>query len=107
MNIEMLKGVSLVGLRPEILFGHSVVVEVFRDAGHKTLHITSIRDGEHSRGSRHYIGLAIDYDVVGLNKANFESIAAEVRARLSDEFDVIAHKGHLHVEFDPKKNTRV
>ena len=107
MNIEMLKGVSLVGLRPEMLFGHSIVLEVFRDLGHKTLHITSIRDGVHSKGSRHYLGLAIDYDVVGLEKKDFEIIAKEIRARLTNEFDVVVHSTHIHVEFDPKTNTRV
>ncbi len=106
MNIKMLDGVSLVGLRPEMLFGHSIVIEVFRDLGHETLHITSIRDGQHSKGSRHYIGLAIDYDVIGLDKSDFESIAEEIRARLTTEFDVIVHTGHIHVEFDPKRNTR-
>ena len=62
----------------------------------KELHVTSIRESNHSFGSLHYDGLAFDFraDGVALDM---------VRSALGDGWDVVnSHNGAIHVEYDPK-----
>lgn len=61
------------------------------------LYITSLRDGTiHCPGSFHYIGLAFDF-----RKASRVSRGMLV-STLGDDWDVIEHSTHYHVEYDPK-----
>ena len=60
------------------------------------LFITAIRDGNHMAGSFHYIGMAFDF-----RKGTGITIYA-LRTILGKNFDVIEHKTHFHVEYDPK-----
>lgn len=67
--------------------------------------ITSIEDGQHMSGSKHYQGLAFD---IRLNDVSFdhERLQLEVAALSGSAFDVIHENhgrtdDHLHVEYDP------
>lgn len=68
----------------------------FYDAKGRDLYITAIRDGNHMAGSLHYIGHAFDFRKGAVLKEAIKKIAGE-------DFDVVAHNTHFHVEFDPKK----
>ena len=60
------------------------------------LYVTAIRDGNHMAGSFHYIGLAFDFKkVVGVTEQMLKDV-------LGEDYDVIEHKTHFHVEYDPK-----
>lgn len=68
--------------------------------------ITSIEDGQHMAGSKHYQGLAFD---IRLNDVIFdhERLRAEVQLLCGLAFDVVHENhgqpdDHLHVEYDPK-----
>jgi hypothetical protein len=69
-------------------------------------YLTSGYEGKHSRKSKHYIGMARDYDMVPKQTAAMmQNIATEMQARLGHEFDVIYEAGprdHIHAEFDPE-----
>lgn len=106
MKIVMSSSVSLCGIRPEILAARPVVLNALErlQCGHCV--ISSVRDGAHSRGSLHYAGQAEDYDPLGWGPAEIERAAVEIRDALSAEFDVVAHETHIHVEWQPKSNTR-
>jgi len=107
MRITMSKTASLCGLKPEILAVRPMVINAAERLGAEHLVIHCIRDGQHSVGSKHYAGYAEDYDVPGWDADQMGKWAADVREGVSAEFDVIAEPTHLHVEYDPKKNTRV
>ena len=107
MRIKMSKSVSLCGVKPEVMMCLSVVLSAAEKLGADECYISSARDGKHSTGSRHYMGMALDFDVPRWDAVDMSKWALEVRNNLSGEFDVIDHASHLHVEYDPKNNTRV
>lgn len=75
--------------------------------------ITSLCDGKHMEGSKHYEGNAFDFRLpsryTGKASSDIE-VHAELSAALGRSYDVVLEKdpdhmenAHLHVEFDPKK----
>lgn len=67
--------------------------------------ITSIQDGRHMSGSKHYEGLAFD---VRLNNVNLdhEQLRLEVQLLAGNSFDIVHENhgtadDHLHSEYDP------
>lgn len=68
----------------------------------KELVITSARDGIHSAGSLHYYGLAVDLRTHYFSEADKYSVAQDLRDEVGNDFDVIVHKSHIHVEYDPR-----
>lgn len=63
--------------------------------------ITSAREGEHSPGSLHYEGAAIDLRTRDLNIAQKVDYAAALREVLGDDFDIVIEPSHIHIEYDP------
>jgi len=68
--------------------------------------ITSGNDGVHKEGSFHYLDRAVDLRTKTLGEEKHE-IAAELKARLAPQFDVIFENvgkpgEHIHVEYDTK-----
>jgi len=58
--------------------------------------ITSIREGTHSPGSLHLLGLAFDYDP--------QNVPIEHdRAILGSDYDTVEEASHRHAEYDPHK----
>lgn len=57
--------------------------------------ITSIREGTHSPGSLHLLGLAFDYDPQDVPIEHDKEI-------LGKDYDVINERDHRHAEYDPK-----
>jgi hypothetical protein len=65
--------------------------------------VTSALDGLHSAGSLHYYGRALDFRIRYF-KNNAECEAADLlKKALSEDYDVILHKTHIHVEYDLKE----
>ena len=64
--------------------------------------ITSALDGEHSAGSLHYYGKAVDLRSNYFDVADKMSVVADLRGILGCYCDVIVHSTHIHVEYDPK-----
>ena len=58
--------------------------------------ITSQREGNHGYGSLHYNGNAFDF-----RKAD-NITKRDIADRLGNDFDVVEHATHMHVEYDPK-----
>lgn len=86
--------------RLEMIEARKVVAQVFTEEG-LTVFLTSGMDGDHSAGSLHYAGYAEDFDAVKpLTSETWNRIEAEVQKRLGSPYQVLAHKGHLHVEFE-------
>jgi len=99
--ISLKGGIKLLGLKPEMIVGHMAVCLAYSEAGHDVV-ITSGTEGKHSRNSRHYSGLAMDYRSRHVSEGAMNDITSKVKKALEGQFDVVLESDHLHVEFDPK-----
>jgi len=98
-------GVKIAGVRSEIAIAINVAASVYFAYGYDCI-VTSVVDGKHSRGSLHYSGGAMDLRTRHLpNLATVKSISHDIREGLTDEFDIILEKDHIHIEFQPKGPT--
>lgn len=105
--IRLKKGVKISGLRPEIILGLAIIDSILSLKGYDTV-VTSCNDGNHSYGSKHYSGLALDIRSKhiasdGLKKEFFKLF----KSALGEEFDIILEnlgetEEHYHMEYHPK-----
>jgi hypothetical protein len=98
--VRLKPGVEVRGLKPEMALAALIVAGVYSSEGHDCT-ITSGRDGQHMRGSRHYWGHALDFRTRNVPNEKRPALAEAVREALGGEFDVVLESTHLHVEFDP------
>lgn len=102
--MQFKSGVKIDGLNAEIALAAVVANEVWIESGRpEGVTITSAKDGKHRDDSKHYIGDAIDLRTRYFTKSKIIKVAEKLRRRLTDEFDVVIEKTHIHVEFDPKE----
>ena len=96
-------GVSIAGLRPEIVFALAELREVCREFKAPFV-VTSGTDCKHGTGSLHYVGLAADLRRTDdpLRPGLAEQMRAAFERALGAEFDVVLEKDHFHCEFQPK-----
>ena len=99
--MRLKKGAKINGLKTEILIGLMIAKSVYNDRGHEFI-ITEGTGGKHMDGSKHYIGQAIDIRTRNTPAEQHESIRSEIENKLTDDFDVVLHSTHIHLEFDPK-----
>ncbi len=92
---------SIAGLRPEIVLGIAVASGVFNSFGYRLI-ITEGTGGMHGVGSLHYVGLAVDIRRRHIPDANIPDIILKLKECLGDEFDVVPHNTHIHIEYQPK-----
>jgi len=100
--MKIKRGATIAGLDIRM---RPVLVEadkLWRKLG-KELVITSGLDGTHSAGSLHYYRLAVDLRTRYFKQAG-ESVAKELQEQLGSDDDVIFHRNHIHVEYDPDKD---
>ena len=88
-------------LKPEILLAILIIRDVYTDFNEK-LTITSVTDGTHNPNSKHSGGYAVDLRTRYLSSDTMIHIATELRTRLTQDYDIIIERDHLHVEYDPK-----
>lgn len=80
----------------------AVVNEIMAQYGADCV-ITSGIEGTHSKGSLHYVGLALDFRGNHVDSAVRQAIIKEIRDSLGDDFDVIeSNHGAIHIEYQPK-----
>lgn len=99
--MKLKPGVKLSGIRPEMVLAALVADEIFAKHGAE-LTITSAIDGEHSLGSLHYQGRALDFRTRTMLTHQREPCRDALADALGTEFDVVLEDDHIHVEFDPK-----
>lgn len=112
-------GIDLRDISPEILMGHSVVVEQYRNHD-LPCRVTSGQDGKHSDRSFHYPRndpdhgpwcepkfKALDYGTKNPSTGEQWSsiiknaLSDDIRRALGPQFQVVVEADHIHVEFDP------
>ena len=107
--------VKLDGLQPIMRHAMKWADIVWRDLGQEcviTAGTEAVKDGEliHSAGSLHPMGLALDFRTHYFNDGGDEAAnlldfeLQIINERLdSGKFEVIQHKTHIHVEFEPNE----
>ena len=74
---------------------------IWKDAGQELV-VTSGLDGEHSAGSLHYYGLAVDLRTRYFSHVLVIEVAKKLKNCLGKVYDVVVKPTHIHVEYDPK-----
>lgn len=98
--MKLKPGVRVQGLGPETALAMMITAAVY-DQQQLTLTITSVVEGQHRRGSLHYVGAAFD---CRLPPAEYlDGIVSTLDAYLGDDFDVVPEATHIHIEYQPKK----
>jgi hypothetical protein len=102
MNIDLVNGATIVGLdirmRPALIEAG----KIYESFGHP-LTITCGLNGEHSPGSFHPFGRAIDLRTNFFTEEERRLVVTSLREALRPlGFDVVIHATHIHIEYDPK-----
>ncbi len=98
--MRLKRGVKIVGMSPQIFLAAVVAEKVFAKYQKEKLVITSVTDSKHGRGSKHYVGDAID--LRSRNLSDPKAATKELKSDLGSEFDVVLESNHIHVEWEPK-----
>ncbi len=99
--MRLKKGITLQGVRPELILGLCVISNIFKIFGNDMI-ITSLLDGQHSKNSLHYTGCAADLRTSHLGKETIEGIIDEMKDDLTNDFDVVLESDHIHIEYQPR-----
>jgi hypothetical protein len=94
--------VKISGICTELAIALLMANEVYQKYGHEMV-ITSIKDGKHMDGSKHYIGAGADLRIKNFNRVpTVMAVMDEIREKVGADFDVVLESDHIHIEFDPK-----
>ncbi len=93
-------GASINGINPNII-AVLLPAAIVWDRHGQELVITAGTDGEHSEGSLHYKGLALDFRTRYFGHDQMYEVAQDLRDAVGDDYDVVLEPTHIHIEFDP------
>jgi len=99
--MKIKKGIKINGLKPEMLLGIFIAKSIY-DKWDKELVITEITGGKHSFASLHYSGNAVDIRTNYFTDLEKDLVAKDLKEALSENYDVVVEKTHIHIEFQPK-----
>ncbi len=100
-------GISLVGLHKHMRSVMIVVEGVWKKHGQEAV-ITAGTEAFkginliHSTNSLHPFGRALDFRHRYFSQDERAIIVGEVRKLLGKDYDVVLHRTHIHIEFDPR-----
>ena len=100
--MRLKEGVSVTGVRPELLLALQIADGVYAAFGHELV-VTSLNDGKHSRTSLHYAGAAADLRTRDLQPGIVPKLVDSMRAALGVDFDVVLERDHIHLEWQPRR----
>jgi hypothetical protein len=92
------QGVIMQGLRPEMRPVLIQASSLWFLNGQKLV-ITSALEGEHSPGSLHYYGYALDFRTRYFDEKTKLRIANELQLELGSKYEVHLETNHIHVEY--------
>ena len=100
--IKLKEGVDVRGLHPK-MWDAVYTIKPFFDNQNVDLVITSALDGQHSYGSLHYSGMAIDIRI--RNIRHIKELSNLIKDILPSAYDVVLEETHIHIELQPKNQT--
>lgn len=86
----------------EIQVAWTICDEVSKELTGKSIVITSILDGKHKDGSKHYTGDAFDARSFIYTKEQQAKLLEEFRKRLGPDYTVLLESDHFHIQFNRK-----
>lgn len=95
-------GAWFLGMNGVMILACVVANDVLKELG--IVHGATITEGtgdKHGRGSRHFVGFAIDVRHRELSAERQQLAVQMLRERLGEDFDVVLEPTHIHIEFDP------
>ena len=98
-------GVVMTGLQLPMRLALIAADQIWREHGHE-LTVTEGTGGEHSAGSLHYYGYAVDLRASenwGYEQDDVGDMVKKLKQALGGDYNVIVHKSHVHVEWDAAK----
>lgn len=107
LSSSSLGGAIMIVVKPKTIEGMYAIANVYKSLG-KELTVTSVCDGKHKAGSKHYEGYAFDCRTwknstgVQMSLREKEALANACRESLGEDWDVVVESTHLHIEYDPK-----
>ena len=75
------------------------------DTGRDAL-ITATTNGSHESDSKHYQGLAVDFDTTGLSDVEIDRVARHILICLPYLVIVSIEDYHIHVEYNPMEGAQ-
>ena len=100
MTIKVKPGAVLVGSNAVNIILEEV--ELCFDNMGSSCTVTAGVDGTHRTNSRHYALAAVDFRTRNLTTQQKGGLVGRVQDALGDDYDIVLHETHLHVEHDPK-----
>jgi len=76
-------------------YGHDLVITAGTEAFNG-------KDLIHSPGSLHPFGKALDFRNRFFSSSEKPKVVQELREKLGNDYDVVFHNSHFHIEYDPK-----
>ena len=93
-------GVDLTNMSPKAIQVVALAAPLWTALGEEIV-VTSGREGNHMKGSKHYLGEAIDFRTRYFPDSVKRALAVCLQHRLGDAYDVVVESTHIHVEYDP------
>ena len=94
-------GISIEGIKPELLAGLMVADDIFHREFKAEMTITAVTDGKHMTNSKHYTGHAVDIRTRDLSRP--EAILSRLNQELDEWYDIVMESDHIHFEYDTHK----
>lgn len=82
-------------MRPALIWAE----EIWKENGQELV-VTSATDGEHSAGSLHYYGYAVDFRSRYFSADVAAKVAKRLQRVLGSKYQVVLHSTHIHVEYE-------
>ncbi len=98
--ISIKEGVALAGMQPETMLAILIAADICVRQQVNFV-ITSVKEGKHGKGSKHYTGHAFDMRTRHMAFSQRDEIVTDLRVHLGNSYDVVLESDHIHIEFDP------
>ena len=86
----------------DIMKAMYIVDSLSKNLFRKEIVVTSVLDGKHKSGSKHYVGEAFDIRVWIYTAEQLKDLLPSIQRSLGKNYDVINENDHIHIEYDPK-----
>ena len=101
--IHFKAGVSLENVKPQTAVGMKLAEQVYMESGIEVMVVTSVNDGRHMTGSKHYTGEAFDTRIWGISTERLQMMLVRLNTLMDHlGFDIVLESDHFHIEYDPK-----
>jgi hypothetical protein len=97
--MQLKTGVDIRKVTVEMVLGLVIADGVFRKHDIDMV-VTSVCDGKHMSGSKHYLGMGADIRIWGL-EGKLDMIISDLKKAMNNNFDVVKESDHIHLEYDP------